>query len=116
MKKKDEIKVKMLCNWTNSKQLCEEWNKMTQGDYTWNNIKLTWENDNDNINDNIDNIDYWVIINKPPPNEYYNPAKTIIFQMEPWVNDPTKNWGVKTWGEWANSLYPCLGEYGFILL
>jgi hypothetical protein len=21
--------------------------------------------------------------------------------MEPWINDETKNWGVKTWGEWA---------------
>ena len=21
--------------------------------------------------------------------------------MEPWVNDTSKNWGVKTWGEWA---------------
>jgi hypothetical protein len=22
--------------------------------------------------------------------------------MEPWIVDPKKNWGVKTWGEWAN--------------
>jgi hypothetical protein len=21
--------------------------------------------------------------------------------MEPWINDPVKNWGVKTWGEWS---------------
>jgi hypothetical protein len=21
--------------------------------------------------------------------------------MEPWIEDPSKNWGVKTWGEWA---------------
>jgi hypothetical protein len=58
-----------------------------------NNIEITWENDN---------IDYYVIVNMPPENEYYDPQRTIIFQMEPWVNDNSKNWGVKTWGKWAN--------------
>jgi hypothetical protein len=61
---------------------------------SWKNIKLTSSNDSREI-------DYYVIINKPPEGEYYFPSKTIVFQMEPWVADPEKNWGVKTWGEWA---------------
>jgi GR25 family glycosyltransferase involved in LPS biosynthesis len=87
------IRVKMLCNWTDSYTLCNEWNNLTKGNYRWNDISLTW-------NDN--NIDYYVIINKPiDNNQYYDPKKTIIFQMEPWVYDETKGWGVKTWGEWS---------------
>ena len=42
-----------------------------------------------------------VIINSPQPDDTYKPKHTVIFQMEPWVEDPSKNWGVKTWGEWA---------------
>jgi len=63
-------------------------------EFRWKDIRLTWTDD-------VNIIDYYVIINFPPPNTYYDPKKTIVFQMEPWVNDPTKNWGVKTWGEWA---------------
>lgn len=85
-------KVKMLCNWCNSISLCNEWNNLSKGDFQWNNIKIVSSDDD---------IDYYVIINKPLDNSYYNPAKTIIFQMEPWVNNPLLNWGVKTWGEWA---------------
>jgi GR25 family glycosyltransferase involved in LPS biosynthesis len=89
---KKYTRVKMLCNWCSSKQLCIEWNKQTKGNFIWNNIQFTWENNN---------IDYYVIINKPPENEYYEASKTIIFQMEPWCSLPEQKWGVKTWGEWA---------------
>jgi hypothetical protein len=66
---------------------------MCEYDFLWKNIQITWEDDD---------IDYYVIINKPlSENEYYIPEKTIVFQMEPWVYDETKNWGVKTWGKWA---------------
>jgi len=91
-KKKDKIRVKMLCNWCSSEQLCKDWNTMSQGNYTWNNIEITWSD--------ID-IDYWVIINKPPPNAHFVPEKTIVFQMEPWCGDESQTWGVKTWGAWA---------------
>jgi GR25 family glycosyltransferase involved in LPS biosynthesis len=87
------IRVKMLCNWCSSEQLCKEWSNMCEKYYIWKNIEITWSNEN---------IDYYVIINKPLTNEYYDPKKTIIFQMEPWVLDPTKIWGIKTWGQWAN--------------
>ena len=85
----------MLCNWSSSYDLCKEWSVMCTDptNYLWNNIEITWDNKN---------IDYYVIINMPRKDDYYNPKKTILFQMEPWVYDNEKNWGVKTWGQWAN--------------
>lgn len=86
-KVKDDVnKVKLLGFWQSSKDMIKEYSNMPVG-----NIELTHEDD----------ADYFVIISKPPPNEYYNPKRTIIFQMEPWVHDMSKPWGVKTWGEWA---------------
>jgi GR25 family glycosyltransferase involved in LPS biosynthesis/tetratricopeptide (TPR) repeat protein len=103
---KDKKRVKMLCNWCFSNNLCIEFSNMfMDGEYEkWNDIELVSHN-------NKTEIDYYVIINMPhmipysssiyETTEYYDPKKTIIFQMEPWVYDTTKNWGVKTWGEWA---------------
>lgn len=91
--KKNKIRVKMLCNWCSSRQLCLEWNHMSKGNFIWNDIQIT---------DSNEDIDYFVIINKPlNENEFYIPEKTIIFQMEPWCSDPKQHWGVKTWGKWA---------------
>jgi hypothetical protein len=91
---KSNIRVKMLCNWCSSEQLCKEWSNMCEKGFVWKNLELVWTNKREEI-------DYYVIINSPPKDEYFEPSKTIVFQMEPWVNDSTKNWGVKTWGEWA---------------
>ena len=85
-------RIKMLCNWCSSHDLCKEWLKMTKGSYQWNDIEITWTDDN---------IDYYVIINKPRAGDKYEANKTIIFHMEPWCSDPQQNWGVKSWGEWA---------------
>jgi hypothetical protein len=90
--KKDRIRFKLMCNWCTSKELCDEWNKMSKGDRTWNNIEITWEDEY---------IDYYVIINKPGKDDFYIPSRTIIFQMEPWCNEEYQTWGVKTWGEWS---------------
>ena len=90
-----KIRVKMLCNWCSSQKLCEEWSNMCtdKKDLMWNNIQITHE-DTD--------IDYYVIINSPDDLSIFEPSKTIIFQMEPWVHDETKKWGVKTWNkEWS---------------
>lgn len=94
-----KIRIKLLCNWCSSKQLCEEWKNMCIKNYTWNNLEITWEDKN---------IDYYVIINNPINTEKYDPARTIIFQMEPWVYNKEHNWGVKTWGKWSN---PSQEEY-----
>ena len=92
----DIIRIKMLCNWTDSKQLCKEWSNMCESGlrFRWKNYRMVWT-------DRVEDIDYYVIINKPPAGAYYDPKKTIVFQMEPWVHDENKSWGVKTWGEWA---------------
>jgi GR25 family glycosyltransferase involved in LPS biosynthesis len=86
------FRVKMLCNWCSSEQLCKEWSNMCEYRFVWKNIEITWEDD----------VDFYVIINKPPLNSIYDPSRTIVFQMEPWVNDTSKHWGVKSWGEWSN--------------
>ncbi len=93
-----EVKVKMLCNWCDSKRLCEEWSNMCHDEknFVWNgknkNIKMVY--------DNSSQVDYYGIINSTT--EYYDPKKTFVFQMEPWVESENKKWGVKTWGEWAS--------------
>jgi hypothetical protein len=86
----------MLCNWTTSEKLCKEWSNMCDNIdlFRWKNIQMTWS-------DNIAEIDYYIIINKPPNNVYFDPKRTIVFQMEPWVNDVNATWGVKTWGKWS---------------
>jgi hypothetical protein len=86
------FRIKMICNWCSPQQLCDQWNKMSQGNYRWNDIQITWE-DRD--------IDFYVIINKPSGNEFYVPERTIVFQMEPWCQQEYQKWGVKTWGEWS---------------
>ena len=88
----EKTRVKLICNWCTSKDLCFEWDKMSKGKLEWDNIEVTWD----------DNADFFVIINKPLGNEHYIPERTIVFQMEPWCYDEKQNWGVKTWGKWAH--------------
>lgn len=91
--KSEFTRIKLICNWCSSKDLCDQWNHMSKGNYIWNKIQVTWE-DTD--------IDFFVIINKPLSNDdYYIPERTIIFHMEPWCYYDYQAWGVKTWGEWA---------------
>jgi GR25 family glycosyltransferase involved in LPS biosynthesis len=92
---KYSTKIKMLCNWDTSEQLCKEWSNMCENNFKWKNYELVWT-------DVKEDIDYYVIINYPPEDEYYDPKRTIVFQMEPWVYDNSKLWGVKMWGKWAN--------------
>ena len=84
---KNIIRVKLLCNWTTSEHLRNEWDKMSQGNYTWNNIKIVLDND----------PDYFVVINAPPIDVNPEPSKTIIFRMEPFM-DKNNN----LWGEWSS--------------
>jgi hypothetical protein len=86
-------KVKLICDWCSSSQVINQFSNMCKGDYKWNNIKIV---------DNDINIDYYVIINRVISNEYYNPKKTILFQMEPYCENINQNWGRKTWGYWNN--------------
>jgi GR25 family glycosyltransferase involved in LPS biosynthesis len=91
-KNRKQINIKMICNWTSSEALCNDWSNLMKEKYRWNNLNFTWSDDN---------IDYYVIINKTDY-QYYDPKKTIIFHMEPWCYNNNQNWGVKTWGVWAD--------------
>jgi hypothetical protein len=97
---KPKIRVLLLCDWCDSYQICNLWNKMSKNnDYKWNNIQIVWE----------EPYDYYCIINKPyDDNIQIEPKKTIIFRMEPNMETTqTKYWGDK----WIN---PSKDEYKFV--
>lgn len=80
---KKKYRIKLLCNWTSSENLRETWNKMSQGNYTWNNIELVCD----------DNPDFFVVINCPPIHEFLDPKKVILFRMEPHMDKHPDQWG-----------------------
>jgi GR25 family glycosyltransferase involved in LPS biosynthesis len=61
---------------------------MSKENCKWNDIQLTHEDDN---------IDYYVIINKPLPTDKYIPNKTIVFRMEPDTETSVR------WNDWYKS-------------
>lgn len=79
----EKIKIKMMCNWMTGKELCEYWNKLTDGNYTYskNNkeIKIFGEDLS------CDEADYIVVINNSTDYIYseQNLYKTIFAKMEP---------------------------------
>ena len=84
-----ETKVFLLCNWCTSKELCDLWNKMSkEGNYSWNNIKIV----------DKEPCDYYCIINQPYYNVNIIPSKTILFRMEPNMNNNKNLWSEK----WLN--------------
>ena len=54
--------------------------------------------------------DYYVIIGFIN-DEDYDESRSIVLQMEPWVYDNSKNWGVKCWGKWSN---PVVSKYFYV--
>jgi hypothetical protein len=85
--KSDKTRVMLLCNWCDSKTLCDTWNKMSQGEYTWNNIRIVWE----------EPAEYYVVINCPPITIFPDTKKTILFHMEPHMSQNEQMWG--DWGK-----------------
>jgi hypothetical protein len=85
------IRVKLLCNWMSSRALCELWNKMSKGNYTWNNIQIVWTD--------VPEPDYYVIINATQDTQQWvnsSSSKVILFQMEPHMAKRPE-----VWGAWA---------------
>lgn len=85
--KNNKIRVLLCCNWTDTKTICDLWNKMSKGDYTWDNIQIVWE----------EPCDYYCIINQAPNNIKFDKDKTILFRMEPHM-EKVLDWGEK----WCN--------------
>lgn len=81
------IRVMLLCWWMDSKSLCEDWNKMSKGNCTWNTIQAVWE----------EPVDYYAVITCPPIHVFPDPKRTIIFRMEPNMDKHPE-----MWGSWAN--------------
>lgn len=85
-------RVKLLGSWGSSEEICRDWNRMSQGEFRWNDLEIAWDDSA---------IDYYAIVNYPPAGEAYDPSRTIVLQTEPWCHGEEQTWGVKTWGEWA---------------
>jgi hypothetical protein len=85
-----EKRVLLLGNWISSKDLCDIWNKMSKGNYTWDNIKIVWEQP----------YDYICIINKPMHNIPFDFKKAILFRMEPFMDKHPELWGE----EWTTKI------------
>jgi hypothetical protein len=89
---KPKTRVKLLCNWCSSEDLAKTWNKMSKGNFTWNNIQLVWQ----------DPVDYYVVINRSLIQDVATSSlpldKTIVFHMEPNLSNEDM-WGK----EWAVS-------------
>ena len=83
LRNKKLIRVMLYCNFMNSYELCQIWNKMSKGNYTWDEIQIVWE----------EPADYYCIINSPPNNAKYIPEKTVIFRMEPNMENNKNMWG-----------------------
>ena len=49
-----KIRLKMLCSFSSSKDLCDEWKVICENEYQWKNYEITWDDHE---------IDYYIIIN-----------------------------------------------------
>ena len=68
------VRVKVICDWSNSQDLCCKMNKMSMGLLKWNNLEFTHE-------DSF--IDYYIIFNGLYEDTYYVPEKSILFITKP---------------------------------
>jgi GR25 family glycosyltransferase involved in LPS biosynthesis/tetratricopeptide (TPR) repeat protein len=82
-------RIRPLCSWGSGPEVVRGLNVMLNIPY----IELTTDDDD---------IDYWLIINHPPPFVSFDPKRTLVFRIEPWCGEPWQTWGAKTWGEWAS--------------
>jgi hypothetical protein len=95
-----KIRVLLLCNWCSSHELCDIWNKMSKGNYSWNNIKIVWE----------EPCDYYCVINQPPSNIRIDTEKTIFFKMEPHMNKNSHLWN-KDWMNIPSNDFKFFGDH-----
>lgn len=86
-----EISVKIVGNWANPKFLMNYHSRMLKNQKRWNNLVLT----------DKPTADYYAIMNYCNKAEY-DPSLSIVFQMEPMRLNKPGNYGIKSWGQWAN--------------
>lgn len=93
-------RVRVLCNWSYSRvtrELTSKWLAQMA-----DNPQECRSGDIQFVEDGDGEYDYTVILNKPMGDVDIDKSRTIIFHLEPWCYSSEQNWGVKTWGEWAN--------------
>ena len=83
-----EKRVVLCCSWTTSENLCNTWKKMSKNNLIWDNIKIV----------SSEPADYYCVINRPPDNIKIDKKKTILFRMEPNMENDQRQWSE----EWAN--------------
>ena len=98
--KKKYIKVLLACNWCSSKELCDIWDKMSKGNYIWNNIQIVSE----------EPCDYYCIINQPPNNLKLILENTIVVIMEPYMDKNLHMWN-KDWLSIDKSIFKWYGSH-----
>lgn len=74
----NKLKIKFLPSWTTPSQLLEDWKQMLIG--------TVWDKQYEWLG-NDGTADYSVIINKPTPGYSFDPEKTIVFRMEPYIDN-----------------------------
>ena len=78
------LKVLLMCNWCSSEALVKVWNKMSEdNNYRWKDMEIV----------SSEPCDFYCIINRPPPGATYDPKKTVIFRMEPYMERDEHQWG-----------------------
>lgn len=76
-----------------SEQICKEFLVMNDNSNRYKNLEFVYD-DTD--------IDYYVVINYDNDDNHV-PYNTILFQMEPWIYNDDKKWGIHTWSDnWRN--------------
>ena len=73
---KKHIRVKVICDWSTSEDLCIQINKMSMGNLLWSSLQFTYEDHN---------IDYYLILNKPFDNTFFIPHKSIVLRTKPFI-------------------------------
>ncbi len=89
-------RVLLCCNWTSPEELCKTWNKMSEdNNYSWKDIEI------------VSSLpaDYYCVINKCD-NIKIDKKKTIVFRMEPNMENDKNQWG-----DWAS---PDIKDFLFV--
>jgi hypothetical protein len=80
-----QIRVLLECNWTSSTDLCNTWTKMSKGNCRWENIELV----------DSEPADFYCVINSTRDlQDVKHPEKTIVFRMEPFMENHPEQWGI----------------------
>jgi GR25 family glycosyltransferase involved in LPS biosynthesis len=95
------IRVGMLANWCDSRELCELFNRMTSaGNYEWEFRDAEGAPRRLRMVTDAESADCWAVLNAPRPEDRgsFDPARTVVFQMEPLMSAEGMR---ERWGEWA---------------